>query len=107
MPDEKEKSILNRCKRAVKELEPSAEILLYGSRARGQSDLDSDYDLLIITEKDATVEREISFRDALFPVELDSGDVLTLMLVSRKEWESPLYAAIPFYRTVRKEGILL
>ena len=103
----KERDLLHICKIAVNKLEPSAEIILYGSRARGEASADSDYDLLIITEKDATLERENRFREAIFPVELDTGRVLTVILISRKEWESPLFNAMPFYKNIKKDGILI
>lgn len=39
--------ILKRVKQAVRELDPEAEIVLYGSRARGEAGRESDWDFLI------------------------------------------------------------
>jgi predicted nucleotidyltransferase len=41
-------NILFRIKSVVKELEPDAKIILFGSTARGNSMEDSDIDLLIL-----------------------------------------------------------
>ena len=104
---ESEKALLMRCREALKALDPSVEIILYGSRARGDAGEESDYDLLILSDGDATIEREDLFRRRLFPIEVETGAVLTVILVNRKEWRSPLYGAMPFYQNIRRDGVVL
>ena len=102
-----EKLLLKKYNTAIKNIDPSAEIVLYGSRARGNAGAESDYDLLIITDKEATLEREDVFRQQLFPIEIETGAVLTVFLINRREWDSPLFNAMPFYQNVKKDGVLL
>lgn len=104
---ESEKVLLMRCREAIKGLDPSAEIILYGSRARGDAGSESDYDLLIVTDGDVTIGREDLFRQQLFPIEVETGAVLTVILVGRKEWKSSLYRAMPFYQNIRRDGVVL
>jgi predicted nucleotidyltransferase len=40
--------LLERVKQAVHEVEPEADIVLYGSRARGDAHAESDWDFLIL-----------------------------------------------------------
>ncbi|MCB9036979.1 MAG: nucleotidyltransferase domain-containing protein [Lewinellaceae bacterium] len=40
--------ILSRIKESVNEIEPQSEIILFGSKARGDDRDDSDWDLLIL-----------------------------------------------------------
>jgi uncharacterized protein len=99
--------ILNQIKRIVCEIEPSAKIYLYGSRSRGTANDDSDWDLLILLNKDkisAEVEREITY--PLFDLEFDTGEVISPMIYSEKEWNSK-YKVTPFYHNVMREGRLL
>ena len=99
--------ILNQIKRIVKEKEPSAKIYLYGSRSRGTAKDNSDWDLLILLNKDDIsneVEREISY--PLYDLEFDTGEVISPMIYSEKEWNSK-YKVTPFYQNVMREGILL
>lgn len=102
-----EKTLLTRCRTAVESIDPSAEVILYGSRARGDSEPDSDYDLLVLADREVTLKREDLFRRQLFPMELETGAVFTLFLVSRKEWHSALYGAMPFRQNVERDGIVL
>jgi uncharacterized protein len=43
------KELLQKAKAAVKDLEPEAELYLFGYRARGDANTDSDWDFLLIT----------------------------------------------------------
>ena len=104
---EEEKILLTRCRTAIESIDPSAEVILYGSRARGDAKPESDYDLLILTDGETTLRREDTFRRQLFPIELETGAVLTVILVSRKNWNSVLYGAMPFYQNVVKDGVIL
>jgi len=104
---ESEKDILARCSDAIRSIEPSAEVILYGSRARGDAEPESDYDLLILTEGEVTLEREDLFRQRLFPIELETGAVLTVMLTGKDSWNSPLYNVMPLYQNIRKDGLIL
>lgn len=45
------REIQNNIKRAVLSFLPDAEVRLFGSRATGLANADSDYDILIITEQ--------------------------------------------------------
>lgn len=99
--------LLLKCKNAIKNIDATAAVILYGSRARGDFKPESDYDLLIITNDEVTLEKEDIFRKQLFPIELETGYVLTVFLINRKDWNSPLYAAMPFCQNIKKDGILL
>jgi len=82
-------------------------VILYGSRASGDAKPESDYDLLILTDGEATLKGEDSFRRQLYLIELETGAVLTVILVSRKDWNSALYGAISFYQNVVRDGVTL
>jgi predicted nucleotidyltransferase len=102
-----EKDLLIRCKRAIRSIDPTADVILFGSRARGDADDDSDYDLLILTDRLAGLKTEEPILRALFPIELETGAVLTFLLYNKITWNSDLYRAMPFHRNVDAEGITL
>jgi len=99
--------LLKRCKNAIRQVIPDADVILYGSRARGEATEYSDYDILILVNCPANVALEAKFVSKIFPLELESGAVLTLMTYSRQQWDTPLYRAMPFHENVDHDGVLL
>jgi predicted nucleotidyltransferase len=99
--------LLRRCKEAIRQVVPDADVILYGSRARGDATEYSDYDILILINGDAELPLEQKIRSNVYPLELDSGAVLTLFVYSRKQWDTPLYRAMPFHENVDRDGVLL
>jgi len=102
-----ESEILRKIKRIVKDKEPSAKIYLYGSRSRGNATDDSDWDLLILLNRDnisSEIEREIT--SPLYDLEFDTGEVISPMIYTQKEWNSK-YKVTLFFQNVMREGILL
>lgn len=105
--NEKEKRLLMRCSDVIKKVDSEAEVILYGSRARGEAVPESDYDLLILVNDPVNIEKEDLFRRQLFPIELETGYVFTVALYNRYDWETPLYRAMPFHQNVEKDGVIL
>ena len=94
-------------KKRIHVLDPDAGIILFGSRARGDSGKDSDWDILILIEQDPVnrISEQI-YREAIFNIELETGEPISTFIFSKKDWESR-HAITPLYRNIRKEGVLL
>ncbi len=102
-----QQKILQEIKRIVLDKEPTAKIYLYGSRARGTMKPDSDWDLLILLNKDKiTTDLEKSVTYPLYDLEFEIGEVISPMVYSEKEWNSK-HKITPFYSNVMREGKLL
>ena len=82
-------------------------MILYGSRARGATESESDYDLLVLVEGPFSRKLEDQIGDRLYALELESDTVLSLLVYEKHTWETPLYKAMPLHRNVDREGILL
>jgi predicted nucleotidyltransferase len=99
--------ILKRIKYSVPSSEPEAKIILYGSFARGDNRKDSDMDIIILLEKDqVSREDEKKVKYPLYDIEFDSGQVISPLVFSRKDWETR-HKVTPFYQNVISEGIEL
>lgn len=103
----KSKTVLHRCKECIKILDPTADVILYGSQARGDAHEESDFDILILTDNPSDLDFEDRIRNVIYPIELETGCVLSFLVCSKSQWESSLYKAMPLHATIEKEGILL
>ena len=102
-----EMKILAACKSAIESIEATAEVVLYGSRARGDATDESDYDLLIISDSQVTIEAEDRFRRALYDIQLETASVITVLMVNRDQWDAPLSRAMPLHQNIERDGISL
>jgi predicted nucleotidyltransferase len=99
--------LLQQCKKAILAAIPDADVIVYGSRARGDATSDSDYDILVLVDRAVNMTLKEQLISCIYPLELESGAVLTLMAYSRDRWNSELYKAMPFRENVEREGVLL
>ncbi|NBW38059.1 MAG: nucleotidyltransferase domain-containing protein [Cytophagia bacterium] len=102
-----QQNIVDRIKHIIEDIYPSAKVYLYGSRARGTMRSDSDWDLLILLDKDKiTTEIERSVTYPLYDLEFEIGEVISPMVFSETEWNTK-HRVTPFYSNVMREGKLL
>ncbi len=100
-------ALLEQVKLAIREMEPDAEIILYGSRARDDSRAQSDWDFLVLVDGFVNDERTDKIRHRLYEIEWQSDEVLCCIVRSREEWNSSLWKSMPFHQNVELEGIVL
>jgi len=99
--------LFEQVKQTILEIEPDADVIIYGSRTRGESGPESDWDFLVLLGGSVDQGRTDAIRHRLYNVEWEYGEVISCIVRSRKEWNSPLYKAMPFHENVEREGIVL
>lgn len=104
---ENERQALLELKKKICARFPDAEIILYGSKARGDADEESDIDVLVLLEDGVNWDlKEEIFRIA-FKVELKYDVVFGVTVYKKQFWNSPLGKAMPLHWNVDKEGVYL
>lgn len=102
-----EKVMLQRIKQNVLEVDPQAEVWLYGSRARGTAHEESDWDVLVLTQQEKVSTREESrFVDHMCDLIVETGEVVHLFAYGKEDWHRH-HNITPFYRSVQKDAIRL
>lgn len=106
-PKPEDLALAKRAAEAIRKLYPEAEVILYGSRARGKPVEFSDMDILVLTPEKLPWKEEERIMAAISPLE-DETDVLICPLVEERErWYSDKYQAMPVAEAIKAEGIRL
>jgi len=81
-----------------------SKVILFGSLARGESDPESDIDLLIvITNGDQKLKDEISM--ACFDIILETNVILSPLVMDRETYEWHKNYRDPLYNNIQKDGL--
>jgi len=100
-------TLLAKIKQAVQTIEPEAQTFLYGSRARGNAQPDSDWDILVLVEGSLNPNRISQIRRQIYEIEWETGEVLCTIVRNKDQWQTPLLQSTPFWQSVNREAILL
>lgn len=81
-------------------------ITLYGSVSRGEADLESDIDLLIITEEFLNRETRHQITDIVFEINLKYNTNFSTLVLDKKNWEG-VYSVLPLKTEILRDGVIL
>jgi predicted nucleotidyltransferase len=98
-------SLLAACAAAIRQVVPEAEVILYGSVARGEETADSDIDLLVLVPQEVTYQLERMIRDQTFEMELEHNHVITTIIRQLSKWHAAPLKFTPLYRSIAREGV--
>ena len=82
---------------------PNEKVILFGSQARGDARPDSDWDLLVLLNKEKTFEDEDIYGFPFDKIGWNYGVAINTILYSTDEWKKR--EITPFYKNVEIEGI--
>ncbi|MHC1706724.1 MAG: nucleotidyltransferase domain-containing protein [Bacteroidales bacterium] len=84
---------------------PDSEIYLYGSKARGDSKKFSDWDLLVLLNRQSIpFKLETEIMDDFYEVELLTGAVISPLIYAKSDWNQK-YSKTPLFENIQREGI--
>jgi predicted nucleotidyltransferase len=103
----KQEEVIQRIKELGEKILPEgASLWLYGSRARGDARPDSDYDLLILLDKDHVSASDYdNYNYPLYDLGLEIGEDISPRIFTKKQWVSWKYD--PFYKNVEHDKTIV
>ena len=101
---QKDKQSILEAGRTLKSDFPVSRIILYGSKARGTSEPDSDIDLLILTDCQINGKLRRAISDRLADINLRNDVFMTSVVISEQEWANGLIRYSLFHSEIEKGG---
>jgi predicted nucleotidyltransferase len=86
---------------------PEAQILLFGSRARGRAAPDSDYDILIIVDRPLDIHAKLALRTHVRKQLLERGIRCDILIQSDQEIQRKKELPGHIVRSALREGVPL
>ena len=100
-------TMIERIRDNVHEVDPRAEVWLYGSRARNEHHAESDWDVLVLSPKDElSFEEEELFLDNMCHLMVETGQAIHLFAYGKRDWHTR-HSVTPFYQHVEAEAVRL
>jgi len=91
----------------LRELFPVERVILFGSKARGVDDTESDIDLLVLTSRLMSHAEQSGITKALLGLELELDVVISPLIVSTEDWEHGLYQVLPIRHEITRDGVVV
>ena len=101
-----EREAVNAASHILRTQFPISQIVLFGSKARGDDDEESDIDLLLLTERKIAWKERKAIIDALFEIELSYDVVLSPLIVPIRDWNEGTFSIMPIHKEVAKDGVI-
>ncbi len=99
--------ILETIKATAHKYLPDAEVMLFGSRARKEERLDSDYDILLIIKTNLTPKEKLPLRTQIRKALLELGIRSDILIQSNSEVQQKKNLPGHIVRRILREAILL
>lgn len=84
---------------------PVERVVLFGSKARGDDDPESDIDLLVINSTEPTAAEEAAMHDTAWDAGIRYGKVVQLVIRSHERWWHGIDQATPLRRQIDQDGL--
>ena len=96
--------IFNEIQTLKREILPNEKVILFGSQARGDAREDSDWDLLVLLNKDKkNFEDEDIYGYPFAEMGLKYHTYISVKIYTTNDWEKR--KPTPFYKNVEQDGI--
>ncbi|MBU4293897.1 MAG: nucleotidyltransferase domain-containing protein [Actinobacteria bacterium] len=103
--NDNEKKALNLLKENLQKRYKISEIILYGSKARGDSEKESDMDVLVILENEVNDNLREEIFNLSFEIELEYDVIFGILIEQKDFWGSLRAKSMPIHWNIDREGI--
>lgn len=102
-----EQQAVESAQRILRKRFPIKGVILFGSKARGDSNEHSDTDLLLISSRKLDWKEEKAVIEILFDIGMTYDVIFSPLFVSGEEWEGGMFTRFPVYEEIIRDGAVV
>ncbi len=102
-----EQKAIQLASETLREKFPVQKVILFGSKARGDDDEESDIDLLLLTDRPVSWEERKAISDSLYDIEMSHNVILSSLISTETEWNEGTFSVMPIHDEVEEQGIVI
>jgi DNA polymerase sigma len=81
-------------KTEVLQVLPDASVIIFGNKTEGTAAAESDWDILVLSEKSVTEKIRLAVYDKIFSLSVSIGAFIDAVIISKKDWQkNPSYTS--------------
>ncbi|TKK70794.1 nucleotidyltransferase domain-containing protein [Ilyomonas limi] len=100
-----QENILQEIKQAVLSVDATADVLLFGSRARGDFDEESDWDVLILTNEEVSDAVRLKYIEVLIPLQIRYITAINAIIKNKIKWRAQVNSDL--FINIHQDGVVL
>lgn len=104
---ERERRAIQAAVRLLKAEFPVVKVVLFGSKARGDDEEESDIDLLVLTAHPLHWRERAAICDRLYQLGLEREVVFGALIESLERWEQGVGRFLPIRSEIDRDGVVL
>lgn len=86
---------------------PVSNVILFGSKVRGEGDEHSDIDFLLVTSRPLHWKEEKAIVELLFDIGMEHDVIFSPLFASSDEWEGGIFEYFPVYEDISRDGAIV
>ncbi len=102
-----EQAAVMALKTMLSDIMPISQVILFGSKARGDSSPESDIDMLLLLNKSIDNDLREAISSIKYDIELKYDIVISLIIENESSWQSNLSKAMPLHWNIEREGVII
>jgi predicted nucleotidyltransferase len=102
---ENEKNAILEASTMLRETFPVKEVVLFGSKARGDDDEESDIDLLILTSQPVSWNERKAINNDLYEIQMKYDVIISTLITTVREWNEGTFSVLPIHGEISDQGV--
>jgi len=104
--EHREKCAISEASRVLKKKFLVEKVVLFGSKARGDDDRESDIDLLVLTSQPVSWNQRKAINNALYEIQMTHDVIISPLITTVEEWNEGTFSVLPVHEEISNQGVI-